>query len=135
MVPVVRELRGGEHPLVAILELLGNVVLFIPFGVLVPALVPKLRRGWRVILAGAAVSVLIELWQLTMPQARHSDINDVITNTLGAALGWGVVATLRALERGRSSDDAALQGAIPDRVPVGAGESSGEVPIRQRSQR
>src|SRR6266516_1931360 len=87
VVPVVRELRGGEHPLVAILELLGNVALFIPFGVLVPALVPKLRRGWRVILAGAAVSVLIELWQLTMPQARHRDINDVSTHTLVVVRG------------------------------------------------
>jgi len=95
IVPVVQELGTGGHPLVTILQVVGNVVLFVPFGALVPALVPWLRRGGRVILAGAAVSVLIELWQLTMPQVRHSDVNDVITNTLGVALGWGVVLAAR----------------------------------------
>jgi glycopeptide antibiotics resistance protein len=134
VVPVVREFRGGEHPLVALLELLGNVALFIPFGSLVPAVVPRLRRGRRVILAGAGVSALIELWQLTMPQARHSDVNDVITNTLGVALGWGIVVAFRALGRRREVAHA-LHHEMPDPAAVGAVASSGEFPIRQRSQR
>jgi len=95
VLPVIQELGAGGHAWVTVLQVVGNVVLFAPFGVLVPALVPWLRRGWRVILAGAAVSVLIELWQVTMSQVRHSDINDVITNTLGVALGWGVVVAAR----------------------------------------
>jgi len=133
VVPVVRQLCCGWHRGVIALELLGNVVLFIPFGVLVPLLVPRLRRGWRVILVGAGVSVLIEVCQLTMPQARHSDVNDVITNTLGVAIGWGILAAFRTWAQAR--DPGGLQHEIPDQVLARVGDPSGEFPITQRSQR
>lgn len=133
--PVVREFQGDWHPVLVVLQLVGNVVLFIPFGMLVPALVPKLRRGWRVILAGAGVSALIELWQLTVPQARHSDVNDVLTNTLGVAIGWGIMTGLQARARRRGGDPGALQDGMPGRLSMGVTDSRDELPIQQPSQR
>jgi glycopeptide antibiotics resistance protein len=41
--------------------LFGNVLLFAPFGFLLPLFVPVMRRWWRALAVGAGVSLLIEL--------------------------------------------------------------------------
>ncbi len=95
-------IRGDfeNSPVEALAELVGNVVLFTPFGFLLPLFVPAMRRWWRVLAAGAAVSLAIELSQLAWPGVRKASVNDVWTNALGALLGF---ATLRLTEavRGR----------------------------------
>lgn len=63
-----------------------NVLLFVPFGVLLPILWSSFRSLRRTALTGLAVSGVIELAQLFT--FRTTDINDLITNTLGAALGF-----------------------------------------------
>ena len=75
----------------SVLQVAFNVVLFVPFGVI-------LRRYFNrsvlvTILLGAVTSLLIELTQLTglwffYPCAfRTADVDDLITNTLGTILG------------------------------------------------
>lgn len=62
---------------------LRNIVLFMPFGFLAA----RLTRGtWRVVALAAVVSLSIELAQQWIP-GRDPSIDDVVTNTLGAALG------------------------------------------------
>ena len=63
-----------------------NILLFIPFGYLLPSLFPKLR-WWQVILLGLAFSLTIELLQL-ITKLGYADVDDLINNTLGAAIGW-----------------------------------------------
>ena len=63
-----------------------NVLLFVPLGFLLPTLWPRFRRLGRTILAGLILSVVIEAAQLFT--FRLTDINDLITNTMGAALGY-----------------------------------------------
>ena len=82
-------------PLETLAELLGNVLLFAPFGFLLPLLVPAMRRWWRVLAVGAAVSLCIELYQLVWPGVRKASVNDVLMNALGALLGF---AALRLTE-------------------------------------
>ena len=65
----------------------GNIVLFIPFGFILPVKYPKMRRTSTVTLIGLSLSILIECIQLTMPN-RCTDINDVILNTLGTYVGY-----------------------------------------------
>lgn len=76
-----------------------NVVLFVPLGVFV-----RLLAGWsatRVAVVGLAVSLLVEVTQLTgdwriYPCAyRLFDVDDLLVNTLGAVVG-GVMAPLFA---------------------------------------
>jgi glycopeptide antibiotics resistance protein len=55
-----------------------------------------LQRPWRLIGLGAVTSLGIELTQITMPTIHRADINDVLLNTLGVALGW---LTLRLARR------------------------------------
>ena len=63
-----------------------NILLFIPLGVALPFLWNKFRTKRNSVLFGFAVSFVIELLQtLTY---RATDINDLITNTLGTYLGF-----------------------------------------------
>ncbi len=69
----------------------ANVVMFVPFGVLVGLLV---RRWWAVVLLGAATSALIETVQRWLP-TRYSTLQDVVMNTLGALVGVAVLVAVR----------------------------------------
>ena len=63
-----------------------NILLFIPFGYLLPSLFPQLR-WWQVIIFGFCSSLLIEVLQL-ITRLGYADVDDLINNTLGAAIGW-----------------------------------------------
>lgn len=63
-----------------------NILLFVPFGYLLPSLFPRLR-WWQVILLGFACSLCIELLQL-ITKLGYADVDDLINNTLGAAIGF-----------------------------------------------
>lgn len=66
-------------------EAAGNVLLFLPFGLLLGALL-GLRRWWVVWLVGSATSAAIETIQLAIP-GRWTTLQDWILNTVGTALG------------------------------------------------
>ncbi|GIG38789.1 VanZ family protein [Cellulomonas phragmiteti] len=70
-------------------EAVSNVVMFVPFGVLVGLLLA--RPWWVVVLLGAATSGLIETVQQWLP-TRYPTLQDLMLNTLGAAVGVGVLA-------------------------------------------
>jgi glycopeptide antibiotics resistance protein len=72
----------------AVKQIGGNVVLGVPFGVLVPVLIPKARGILRVLLLTAVVMLLVELVQGTLITGRAFDIDDVILNTSGALVGY-----------------------------------------------
>jgi len=74
------------------LVLIGNLVAFVPLGMLVP-LVLRRRSFALVLVAGLVVSLAIELGQLALSirldfAYRSADIDDVIVNVCGAALGY-----------------------------------------------
>ena len=67
---------------------LPNVLLFVPLGIFLTTLWGRFLSGWRACLFGFCVSMTIELLQIFT--FRATDINDLITNTLGTILGWGL---------------------------------------------
>ena len=85
---LVVNLRDGHRVMAALAGAAGNVALFLPFGFLLPLLAPRMDRWWRTVGAGFATSAAIELTQLAFPGLRRPDVNDVLMNTLGAALGF-----------------------------------------------
>lgn len=77
----------------AVFQIVANVALFVPLGYM---LCRGLQWRWlKVLLAGLAVSLLIETAQLTgffglYPYAyRTFDVDDLMSNTLGALVGLG----------------------------------------------
>jgi len=79
-------LRQGAWPFVY--HAAGNILWFVPLGLLLPALRPRLRFG-QAVLAGAALSVLLEILQWLLASGV-TDVDDVLLNALGAACGYGL---------------------------------------------
>ena len=63
-----------------------NILLFVPFGYLLPTLFPQLK-WWQVILLALTFSLCIEFLQL-LTRLGYADIDDMINNTCGAAIGF-----------------------------------------------
>ncbi|MEU5217042.1 VanZ family protein [Streptomyces sp. NPDC020807] len=78
-------------------QLGGNVLLGVPFGILLPLLSRKARGFLRVALVTAATMLLVELVQGALVTGRAFDVDDVLLNTTGALLGY--VAVGRRLGR------------------------------------
>ena len=72
---------------VSILNLLGNVVIMVPLGVLLPILFRGLRHFWTFLPLAALVSVGVEYIQWCTATGA-ADVDDSILNFLGAALGY-----------------------------------------------
>ena len=66
-----------------------NILLFVPFGFFLPILWDKFRNIKNIALMGFIVTSLIEISQIFT--FRTSDINDIITNTVGTIIGYFIV--------------------------------------------
>jgi glycopeptide antibiotics resistance protein len=72
--------------------------MFIPSGIVLPVIYKKLDRFGKVVSVGALISLCIEILQLPFP-SRASDVNDLILNALGVAVGCGIYTAVRRLKR------------------------------------
>ena len=73
-------------------QVLGNVLLYVPLGLLLP-LVWRQGSWWRVTGTGLALSLVTEVVQPAV--GRSFDVDDLIANTLGVLIGWGLFALVR----------------------------------------
>jgi glycopeptide antibiotics resistance protein len=76
------------------MNIIGNIAMFIPVGIIWPICFKKLDNIGKTILAGAGFTLLIELSQLFC-YGRHTDIDDLILNTTGVAIGAVIVFAIR----------------------------------------
>ena len=73
----------------AIINLLGNVVMFIPLGLFLPLLFSKLRKLWKTLLAAALIITAVEILQL-FTLVGSCDVDDLLLNLLGGAAGYWI---------------------------------------------
>jgi hypothetical protein len=73
----------------ALTNVAGNLLMFVPFGVLMPLLFVKSRRPGQLAAQAFAVTAAVEAVQW-LSRARIFDIDDLILNTVGALLGLGL---------------------------------------------
>ncbi|GHB66112.1 VanZ family protein [Streptomyces viridiviolaceus] len=72
----------------AVKQIGGNLLLGVPFGVLVPVVAPGTRGLLRVLLLTAVVMLMVEFAQGALVTGRAFDVDDVILNTTGALIGY-----------------------------------------------
>ena len=70
----------------------ANVLLFIPFGILVATYFAP-RRTWLALPVGVAASSIIEVCQQLFLPERFPTVYDVLANSLGAAIGALIIYT------------------------------------------
>ena len=80
----------------ALLNLIGNTTMFIPLGIVWPAVFQQLNKPWKVIAAGVGVSLTIEILQLPF-YGRSTDIDDLILNSAGFLVGYGIYLLVTAI--------------------------------------
>lgn len=73
----------------AIVNLFGNVIMFIPLGLFLPLLFMKKPRLWKTLLWTAGIITLVEVVQL-FTLLGSCDTDDLILNVLGAAIGYSL---------------------------------------------
>ncbi|MCE5235661.1 MAG: VanZ family protein [Clostridiaceae bacterium] len=74
-------------------QLLTNIVMFVPYGLLLPMVFDKLKKPMYTALVVLATTLAIETIQYFM--GRSADIDDVIMNAVGGIAGYFLYALLR----------------------------------------
>lgn len=73
----------------AIINLVGNVVMFVPLGWFLPALFRKTRGFFRTVFLGVGLVCLVEAVQF-ITGLGSCDVDDLLLNMLGVILGYGL---------------------------------------------
>lgn len=81
---------GGKHLLP---EIIMNVVVFVPLGFLLGCAF-KNMTWWKVMIIGMCVSGAVEALQFVYKRG-FAEVDDVIHNTLGCMIGYGMFSILR----------------------------------------
>lgn len=76
-----------------------NVIMLIPLGVLLPFLFSHQDSLWKVTGMGFLLSLLLEISQIF--SSRATDVDDLLMNTLGAMVGFGLYKLMVKLVKGR----------------------------------
>ena len=76
------------------LNLIGNVLAFVPFGIFLPLLIRKARMFGKTLLLGFEFSLFVEIVQL-FSRVGSFDVDDILLNTLGVVLGYLFFAGIR----------------------------------------
>ncbi len=90
--------RGQLGRTALVMNIFGNVLGFIPYGFILPVITNKMRSGFSVILSGFALSLFVETVQL-VTRVGCFDVDDLLLNTLGAAIGYFAFAICDHLRR------------------------------------
>ncbi|MFB9830336.1 VanZ family protein [Lederbergia wuyishanensis] len=77
----------------SLINIVGNIFVFSPIGIFVPILWRRLQTFPKILLLGLSVTCFIELVQLFI--GRSTDIDDVILNTMGVVIGYGIYVLLK----------------------------------------
>lgn len=69
------------------INIVGNVVAFIPFGFILPAISPRNRKFLNIALLSFELTLSIEIMQLVL-QVGTFDVDDILMNLIGGIIGY-----------------------------------------------
>lgn len=71
-------------------NLIGNVIVFIPFGFMLPLIQVRLFSWFRLTFRAAYIVLLLEILQMLL-QVGSFDIDDLLLNLIGVWIGYGLL--------------------------------------------
>ena len=71
-----------------------NIFMFVPLGILIPVLSKKTEKFWIVYLLGAGITCCIECFQLVTRRGVF-ELDDLLGNTVGTMIGYGIYRLVR----------------------------------------
>ena len=80
-------------------QIFYNIMAFVPFGIFFPVLLHNMQRLRRVAAAALLLSAFIETTQLLF-KCGLCELDDVMNNTLGAVIGYGIWRGVNITVRG-----------------------------------
>lgn len=80
------------------LNIFGNVAAFVPFGCILPVIQRRFRNWLLLVISGFSFSLCVEVAQLVF-RVGCFDVDDLLLNTLGALLGYGVFCACDQVRR------------------------------------
>ncbi len=86
-----------DHPRfwkTAVVNLVGNIVMFLPLGALLPGAFPRLNRWWKTVPVSLLMILGVEITQAVTLRGS-ADIDDLILNILGVLMGYWITIPLR----------------------------------------
>lgn len=95
LIPFKEILRYNFHSELFYYNVIGNIVLFIPFGFFVSRYV-NAKKASHILIASAIISLTIEIVQYNI--GRAFDIDDVLLNVLGSIIGFLFFIALNAIK-------------------------------------
>lgn len=125
----IRSELGNVNQALGVVNILGNVSMFVPLGWLTTVLALhaariSLAHGLASgALAGLGLSLAIEVLQYFL--GRASDVDDVLLNSAGALLGGTIGAALGSARRGRVAATASRKAKLSPHAPTGSSTYNG----------
>lgn len=86
---------NGPIAYIAFYNLVGNVVLFIPFGFFIPLLWKRMRTPLMMFVVALGIPVFIESTQYFI--GRSIDIDDVLLNAIAISIGYALFYGIRKI--------------------------------------
>lgn len=78
-----------------LINIVANIVVFVPFGILIPLVIKELRgRLKQLILSAMGVIFVLEILQMLL-RVGVFDVDDIILNIVGVAVGYVIVMNLK----------------------------------------
>ena len=93
MAEIMRVIKNKSRlgPGYVLLNLLGNIICFIPYGFFVPILIKKVRKPLTMLAVIFFTTLIVELAQF-FTKLGVFDIDDIILNFLGGVIGYTIFA-------------------------------------------
>lgn len=90
--------RKSIGNMAVMLNLVGNIAAFIPFGFFLPIMSRKCRSLFYMVFFSFECSLMVEVLQL-VSKVGCFDVDDLLLNTIGGAIGYLIFATLQQVRR------------------------------------
>jgi glycopeptide antibiotics resistance protein len=95
-------LHGRGNHLIAMVNLLGNILPFMPIGLLAP-LIFRSFSWQKALVLGVATGLTCEVMEVVF-RVGIFDIDDVILNAFGVVLGYAAFVVFKRMEQPRTND-------------------------------